>query len=118
MHTSRDIPGVRSNANNVVTNYRDASAAACTASALLELSTYVKGSQSAKYLEGAKTILHSLGSKKYRAELGKNGNFILMHSTGAIPQNSEIDVPLTYADYYFLEALYRYDLLLNGQSLF
>lgn len=41
-----------------------------------------------------------------------------MHSTGAIPQNSEIDVPLTYADYYFLEALYRYDLLLNGQSLF
>ena len=117
-HQPGYTPGVRSNANNVVTNYRDASAAACTASALLELSTYVKGSKSAKYLEGAKAIMHSLGSKKYRAELGKNGNFILMHSTGAIPQNSEIDVPLTYADYYFLEALYRYDLLLNGQSLF
>ena len=112
------VPGIRSNANNVVTNYRDASAAACTASALLELSTYVKGSESAKYLEGAKAILHSLGSKKYRAGLGKNANFILMHSTGAIPQNSEIDVPLTYADYYFLEALHRYDKLLDGKPLF
>lgn len=112
------VPGVRSNANNLTTNYRDASAAACTASALLELSTYVKGKKSSKYYEAAKTILHSLGSKNYRAELGKNGNFILMHSVGAVPHNSEIDVPLTYADYYFLEALYRYDRLLDGKPLF
>lgn len=111
-------PGIRSNANNVVINYRDASAAACTASALLELSTYTKGELSKKYFEGAKNILHSLGSKKYRAKLGENGNFILMHSTGAIPQNSEIDVPLTYADYYFIEALHRYDKLLNNKSIF
>ena len=112
------VPGVRSNANNVVLNYRDASAAACTASALLELSTYSEGKLAKKYLEGAKAILHSLGSPRYRAELGKNGNFILMHSTGAIPQNGEIDVPLTYADYYFLEALYRYDRILDGKPLF
>ena len=117
-HQEGYVPGIRSNANNLVLNYRDASAAACTASALLELSTYVKGSKSAKYLEGAKAILHSLGSKKYRAELGKNADFILMHSTGAIPQNSEIDVPLTYADYYFVEALHRYDKLLDGKPLF
>lgn len=117
-HQEGYVPGIRSNANNLVLNYRDASAAACTASALLELSTYVKGSKSAKYLEGAKAILHSLGSKKYRAELGKNADFILMHSTGAIPQNSEIDVPLTYADYYFVEALHRYNKLLDGKPLF
>ena len=112
------MPGVRSNANNVVINYRDASAAACTASALLELSTYVKGSQRTKYQEAAKAILHALGSKKYRAALGENACFVLMHCTGAIPQNSEIDVPLTYADYYFLEALHRYDRLLDGKPLF
>ena len=29
-----------------------------------------------------------------------------MHSTGPIP-SSEVDVPLTYADYYYLEALTR-----------
>ena len=111
-------PGIRSNANNVVTNYRDASAAACVASALIELSTYSKGAKSRKYLEGARQILHSLGSPAYRAKLGENANFILMHSTGAIPQGGEIDVPLTYADYYFIEALHRYNKLLNNEPLF
>ena len=111
-------PGIRSNANKVVTNYRDASAAACVASALLELSTYTKGAKGQKYLETAKKIMHSLGGPNYRALEGANGNFILMHSTGAIPQNGEIDVPLTYADYYFIEAMYRYDRMLNNLSLF
>ena len=109
-------PGIRSNACKMVNNYRDASAAACVASALLELSTYSKGSKSKKYLESAKQILHALGSTNYRAELGKNANFILMHSVGAVPHNSEIDVPLTYADYYFIEALHRYNRMLDGKS--
>lgn len=111
-------PGIRSKANTTVNNYRDASAAACVASALLELSTYVKGSKGKKYLEGAKQILHSLGSPAYRAKLGENANFILMHSVGAIPQGGEIDVPLTYADYYFVEALHRYGKLLNEEPIF
>ena len=111
-------PGIRSNANKVTVNYRDASAAACTASALLELSTYVSEKESRKYLNGARTILHSLASPVYRAAEGKNAYFILMHCTGALPQNSEIDVPLTYADYYFLEALHRYNRLLDGKPLF
>ena len=62
--------------------------------------------------------MESLSSPTYRAKVGTNGNFILMHSVGAVPHNSEIDVPLTYADYYFLEALYRYDRLLDGKPLF
>lgn len=111
-------PGIRSNANKVVTNYRDASAAAVVASGLLELSVYTKGEKGKRYFEVAKQILHSLGSPNYRAKEGTNGHFILMHSTGAIPQNSEIDVPLVYADYYFLEALFRYDQLLNNKPLF
>ena len=105
-------PGKKSNACHVPVNYRDASAAAVVCSALFELSTYVKGSKSKTYYDTAVKILHSLGSDMYRASLGKNGGFILMHSTGALPQNSEIDVPLVYADYYFLEALTRYGHLL------
>ena len=83
---------------------RDASAAACTASALYELSTYVtdKG-----YKETADRIMESLASPAYRAEVGTHGNSILMHSVGSIPHGAEIDVPLNYADYYFLEALKR-----------
>lgn len=112
------VPGQRSNAGKIVTNYRDASAAALVASALFELSGYTKGEKGNTYLETAKQIVHSLGSPNYRAKEGENANFILMHSTGAIPQNSEIDVPLTYADYYFVEALYRYNKLLNNLPLF
>lgn len=83
---------------------RDASAAACTASALYELSTYIPNKG---YKETADKILESLASPAYRAEVGTNGNFILMHSVGSIPHGAEIDVPLNYADYYFLESLKR-----------
>lgn len=91
-------------APNIPNEPRDASTAAALASALYEMSTYVadKG-----YDRLADRILISLSSKAYRAPLGKNGDFLLMHSVGSIPHGSEIDVPLNYADYYFLEALYR-----------
>lgn len=56
----------------------------------------------------AETQLRSLASPAYRAKLGTNGNFILMHSVGSLPGKSEVDVPLTYADYYFIEALLRF----------
>lgn len=112
------VPGRHSHARDVVTNYRDASAAACTASALLELSTYVQGERAGRYFETARTILHTLASPAYRAAEGKNGGFILRHSVGSIPHGSEIDVPLNYADYYFVEALCRYGLLLDKKPLF
>jgi hypothetical protein len=87
---------------------RDASAAAITASALIELSGYVNKADSEKYLEDAKFILKSLSSPQYRAAVGKNGGFILMHSCGGVPGDAEVDVPLSYADYYYIEALTRY----------
>lgn len=112
------VPGRRSHARDVVTNYRDASAAACTASALLELSTYVQGERAERYFETARAILHTLASPAYRAAEGGNGGFILRHSVGSIPHGNEIDVPLSYADYYFVEALCRYGLLLDKRPLF
>ena len=91
-------------APNIPNEPRDASAAACTASALYELSTYIPNKG---YKETADRIMESLASPAYRAEVGTNGNFILMHSVGSIPHGAEIDVPLNYADYYILEALMR-----------
>ncbi len=83
---------------------RDASAAAIIASALYEISTY----SDKKFYKGwADKIMDSLASPGYRSKVGENGNFLLMHSVGSIPHNAEIDVPLNYADYYFLEALSR-----------
>lgn len=87
---------------------RDASAATIIASALLELGQYTKGTEKVEFIAAAETILNSLSNDTYRAKAGENGGFLLKHSTGALPLNSEIDVPLIYADYYFLEALKRY----------
>lgn len=85
---------------------RDASAASITASALIELSTMSE--QGDTYLSYAEKILKSLSSENYLAKVGANQGFILMHSTGSLPNGSEIDVPLNYADYYYMEALKRY----------
>jgi rhamnogalacturonyl hydrolase YesR len=88
---------------------RDASAGAIICSALLELSTFTVENLSRKYLEVAERQLEALSSPEYLAEgVNGNGNFILRHGVGHFPNNSEMDVPLTYADYYFVEALMRY----------
>ena len=85
---------------------RDASAAAVTASALYELSSYVQDPDKAFYLQKANKIMNSL-STKYTSKPGTNYGFILEHSTGHKPKNSEVDVPIIYGDYYYLEALIR-----------
>jgi len=81
---------------------RDASAASVMASALYELSTY--STAGSGYRNAANKILESLYGH-YTSEVGKNSGFILLHSTGSKPSDSEVDVPLIYGDYYFLEAL-------------
>lgn len=100
------IPYWDFDAPNIPDAPRDASAAAVIASALLELSGYVEDGN--KYYDVAKQMLKSLSSPKYLAEKGSNHFFILKHSTGFLPNDSEIDVPLNYADYYYLEGLKRY----------
>ncbi len=87
---------------------RDASAGALMASALIELSGYVDKKLKKEYLSIAEQQLRTLASPEYLAKEGTNGNFVLKHSVGSKPHNSEVDVPLTYADYYFMEALLRY----------
>lgn len=98
------IPYWDYNAPGIPNEPRDVSAATCTASALYEMHTYLP---EAGYKSVADQILTNLSTPAYRAAVGENGNFILMHSVGSIPHGAEIDVPLNYADYYFLEALMR-----------
>ena len=92
---------------------RDASAAAIVASALIEISRFAPAAKASAYRAGAVKILASLSSPAYFAAPGENGGFLLMHCTGNKPgriatgKGGEVDVPLNYADYYFLEALLR-----------
>ena len=107
------IPFWDFNAPGIPDTNRDASAGAIMASALIELSSFVGEDKKVQYLNVAEKQIRSLSSPAYLAKEGENGNFILMHSVGSLPGKSEVDVPLTYADYYFIEALLRYRKLLD-----
>lgn len=102
------------NAPNIPNEPRDASAAALNASALYELSLY--SSNSKYYQQTADKILQNL-TKSYRSPIGDNKGWLLLHSTGSKPSNSEVDVPLSYADYYYMEALLRSQKLKDGKPL-
>lgn len=105
------IPYWDFNAPDIPHALRDASAAAINCSGLLELSQYVSPALSKKYMGYAEKILSGLSSPEYTASPNTNGGFILMRSVGNIPAMTELDVPLTYADYYYVEALKRYKAL-------
>lgn len=106
------IPYWDFNAPDIPEALRDASAGAIMASAFIELSTLTDDSgKSERYLETARRQLMTFGTDEYLAKPGENGGFLLKHCVGNMPENSEIDVPLSYADYYFLEALVRYSKL-------
>ncbi len=98
------IPYWDFNAPDIPDAYRDVSAASISASALYELYSITRNK---KYLNIADKIIDNLSRPPYMADLGTNGGFILKHSVGSIPHGSGIDVPLNYADYYYLEALVR-----------
>jgi unsaturated chondroitin disaccharide hydrolase len=93
---------------------RDASAGAIIASGLLELSTF--SSKGATYRRQASLMLDNLATS-YVAKPGGSDGFLLLHSTGHKPANSEIDGPLIYADYYFMEGLLRRQSLDAGKKL-
>lgn len=105
------IPYWDFNAPNIPNALRDASAAAIMASALLELCRYTDKADGQHYFKTAETIIKTLSSPTYRSKPQTNGGFILQHSVGHFPAGTEIDVPLTYADYYFVEAMERYKAL-------
>jgi unsaturated chondroitin disaccharide hydrolase len=96
------------NAPGIPNADRDASAGAILASALIELSHYTDAANAKRYMDVAEQIIRTLSSPAFKAQVGENGGFLLMHSVGHMPKNTLVDVPLNYADYYFLEAMLRY----------
>lgn len=110
------IPYWDFDAPDIPNTYRDASAGAIMASAFIELSQLDKTVDAAKWLAMAEKQIRSLSSPAYLAKIGELGGFILKHSVGSLPGKSEVDVPLTYADYYYIEALLRMKKLLAQPS--
>jgi unsaturated chondroitin disaccharide hydrolase len=107
------IPFWDFDAPNIPDCQRDASAAAIICSALIELSQYTNPENARKFLNVAEIQIRTLSSSQYRNALGNNGNFILKHGVGHLPNCTEVDVPLSYSDYYFVEALMRYKKLMG-----
>ena len=93
---------------------RDASAAAVMASALIELSQLDPSELAPQWLALAEQQLRTLSSPAYLAEEGQQGGFIIKHGVGHHPAGNEIDVPLTYGDNYYVEALMRMKKLLES----
>lgn len=104
--TPDGIPYWDFDAPDIPNDLRDASAGAIMASAFIELSEYIP-ERKTHYRSMAEQQLRTLSSPEYLAEPNTNGNFILKHSVGHKPMKGEVDVPLTYADYYFIEAFMR-----------
>ena len=91
---------------------KDASAAAVAACGLMELSGLVQDEKlKSKYFNTGKTLVENLSSSAYLSH-AKN-DALLLHSTGNHPKNKEMDVPIIYADYYYMEALLRLKKLEN-----
>lgn len=96
---------------------RDASAAAVTASALLELATFVKDKTKAKhYRKVAEQMIESLSSANYQSR-DKN-SALITHVTGHKPNGTEIDTSINYGDYYYIEALVRLKKLQAGKTIY
>jgi len=109
------IPYWDFSAPNIPDAPKDASAAAVTASALLELGGYVGGEKGEQYRALAEKMLEELSSERYQSR-DKNSAFLL-HSTGHYPAGSEIDASINYADYYYVEGLVRLKKLKEGHSV-
>jgi len=103
--TEGKIPYWDFNAPNIPNEPYDASAGAIISAALFELSGFSDNGD--KYLTVADKLLETLSTTEFLSPVGENKGFLLYHSTGHLPNNSEIDVPIVYADYYFLESIIK-----------
>lgn len=99
------IPHWDFDAPNLLEQPYDASAGAVISSALFDLYAYTKNE---RYRDVAKKLLRTLSTPEFLSKVGENEGFLLKHSTGSKPFDSEVDAPLVYADYYYLESLIKY----------
>lgn len=94
---------------------KDCSAAAITASALLELQSYLPDEISKRYMQAAEDMIETMSCAPYKA--GNQCSAFLLHCTGHLPRGSEVDASICYADYYYLESLIRLGRIRSGKSI-
>lgn len=85
---------------------RDSSAGACAASGLLLLAQKTGGEDGDFYRTRGEQMLKSL-YERYGAWDDPEEEGLLLHGTSNYPQGTNIDVPLIYGDFYFVEGLAR-----------
>ncbi len=86
---------------------KDAAAAAIAASGLWDLASLIEDEKASdRYRAASVALVERLSSSDYSAEAA-GLPALLLHSTGNRPMGDEVDVPLIYAEYYFVEALIR-----------
>ncbi|WP_166240253.1 glycoside hydrolase family 88 protein [Paenibacillus turpanensis] len=90
--------------------HRDSSAGACAACGLILLGRLVDSAESDLYGRQGERILHSLSTKYSAWDAEEEG--LILHGTSHVPEGKNIDVPLIYGDYFFVEGL----ALLRGQQ--
>lgn len=90
-------------APNIPDAPRDVSAATVAASALVELAQF-DADRADDYIGWVDQIHRSLATEHYQSDVAP---FLLDHSTGSVPGQFEVDVPIVYADYYYVESLLR-----------
>lgn len=89
-----------------ITKYRDTSAGACAACGLLLIADQVDPVEAASYRKAGEAILHSLYAN-YGAWDNEQEEGLILHGTSHYPEGKNIDVPLIYGDYFFVEGLSR-----------
>ncbi|MEK3792314.1 glycoside hydrolase family 88 protein [Paenibacillus sp. FSL R7-0204] len=85
---------------------RDTSAGSCAASGLLLLAGLVEESEAHVYRNGALRITESL-YRNYGTWDNPGEQGLLLHGTSNYPEDRNIDVPLIYGDFFYVEALAR-----------
>ncbi|WP_238650499.1 glycoside hydrolase family 88 protein [Paenibacillus piscarius] len=93
-------------APGAVGEIRDTSAGSCAASGLLLLASQVEASEAHVYRNAALSITESL-YRNYGTWDDDGEEGLLLHGTSNYPENRNIDVPLIYGDFFYVEALAR-----------
>lgn len=83
----------------------DTSAGMCAACGLLEIAKHVDEYEKALYIDAAINILQATEEKYAIWDTEKDG--LIDYSTGSYHEEKWTEVPIIYADYYFVEAILR-----------
>jgi len=95
------IPYWDFDALNIPDEAKDVSAAAIAINGLMMLVKHDSENEE-KYMKWVNTVIRSLEKEEYQTD---KAPFLLGRSTGSVPDSFEVDVPISYGDYFYVQAL-------------